>query len=87
MNASTPIVQGNTDTAGLEFASRTLSVALWVAVGVNAVGIVANAILLVGLLLLHGKGHLGAASVQMLVQQASVDLILNGLSIGYAFRS
>lgn len=82
MNASY-IQQWTSTSHEAAFASHTLAVVLWVVVAVNAVGIFANGFLLVSLVLLHGKGYLSVASVQMLVQQASVDFILNALSIAY----
>ena len=85
MNSSTNHLEVNTST-GLEFSSGTLSVVLWVVVSITAVGIIANTFLIMGLMLLHGKGHISVASVQMLVQQASVDLILNALSIAYVLN-
>lgn len=82
MNTSTNFLEFST-TSGATFSIKALSVVLWAVIGVNGVGIVANAALLTGLMLLHGRGHMSVASVQMLAQQASVDLILNVLSIAY----
>ena len=87
MNSSANLLEvTGTTIPDSEFSSRTLSVVLWAVIAINAVGIVANAFLITGLMLLHGKGHISVASVQMLVQQASVDLILNALSIAYALK-
>ena len=83
MNSSTNSFEA-TIIPGSEFLSH--SVVIWTLVGLNSVGIAANTFLITGLLLLHGKGHISVASVQMLVQQASVDLILNALSIAYALK-
>ena len=49
---------------------------------VNAVGVVCNALLGTGLLLLRGSGRLSRASVQMLLQQGVVDLLTCLTAIG-----
>lgn len=63
------------------FASHTLTSFLMAVVGVNAVGVVANSLLLTGLMLLRGRGYLSGPSVQMLAQQASADFLINVVSI------
>ena len=65
------------------FASHTLTSFLMVVTGVNVVGVVSNSLLLTGLMLLRGRGHLSGPSVQMLAQQASADLLINAVSIAY----
>ena len=83
LNATNSLEVTSTTITGSEFSSRPLSLVLWAVIAINTLGIIANAFLITGLILLHGKGHISVASVQMLVQQASVDLILNALSIAY----
>ena len=53
-------------------------------VGVNAVGVVANTLLLTGLLLLHGTGRMSIVSVQMIAQQATAELLSCAVAIAYA---
>ena len=83
LNISTNLQEVVT-TPELVVSSQAISVVLSAVIGIIVLGPVANASLLMGLMLLHGRGHMSVASVQMLAQQASVDLILNVLSIAYA---
>ena len=57
---------------------------LMAVMGVNAVGVVANTLLLTGLLLLHGTGRMSRVSVQMIAQQATADLLTCAVAIAYA---
>lgn len=54
---------------------ETISTILLVIVGINALGVVGNGLLVVGLVLLRGSGKLSRASVQMLLQQAVIDFL------------
>lgn len=90
MNASSSGVTSALTSADASTRNGTWSVSpetiyqiLLAIVGVNAVGVVGNVLLVIGLLLLRGSGRMSRASVQMLIQQASVDFLTCLTAIGY----
>lgn len=62
----------------------TFAQLLLVVVCINSVGVVLNGLLVAGLVLLRGTGKMSLANVQMLLQQASVDLLTCAFAIAYA---
>ena len=51
---------------------------------INAIGVMGNGLLVTGLLLLRGSGRMSSASVQMLLQQATIDSLTCAVVIAYA---
>lgn len=85
---SGPGSRGNVTTIqsdGLSFwEGPFVNLVLQTTVGVNAVGVVANALVLTGLLLAQRTGRMSLVSAQMVAQQATADLLSCSLSIAYA---
>lgn len=81
VNSATTAIAG---IAGWNIDPPVLALFLLAVVGVNAVGVVANAMLLTGLLLLHGAGRMSVVSMQLIAQQASADLLTCAVAIAYA---
>ena len=66
---------------GWSISQTTISQVVLVVVGINSVGVVANGLLVAGLVLLRGSGRMSRASVQMLLQQAAVDFLTCAVAI------
>lgn len=86
MNATRgSVVSSTTSAFGVwNISDEALNLILVATVVVNAVGVVGNALLLTGLLLLRNSSRLSRASVHMLLQQATVDLFTCLTAIGCA---
>ena len=69
---------------GWNIGADVLAQLLLAIMGVNAVGVVANTLLLTGLLLLHSSGRMSRVGMQMIAQQATADILTCAVAIAYA---
>ena len=82
MNTSQEILISNLSTANLP--QNTYSQFLIAIAGANFLGMLANGLLIVGLVLLRRAKIISDISVQMLLQQAIVDFLTCAIIIPYA---
>ena len=79
-----PTTTQSAQIGGWNIGADVLSDFLLAVVGVNSVGVVANTLLLTGLLMLHGTGRMSRVSVQMIAQQTTADMLTCAVAIAYA---
>ena len=81
LDGLTSTLVGVNGSGGWSISPSTISQIVLVMVGINSVGVVANGLLVAGLVLLRGSGRMSRASVQMLLQQAAVDFLTCAVAI------
>ena len=82
MNTSQETLISNLSTANLP--QNTYLQFLYAIAGANLLGVLANGLLIVGLVLLRRSKTISDSSVQLLLQQAIVDCLTCALIIAYA---